>query len=367
MRIMRLLACAIAVGLLVGSPAEARRADTAAGAAPTSVRALGAVPAGAARAADNSTTYTDATSDNQGRLAPDITTVVVANENDGDVFFQLTLLDEPRLLAGDVAIVFIDADHNPATGSPTQAGVEVALLAEGTGGPTTFSFCQWNGAWGCQATQFGEDEILTASSHRITMGVNFTDVAQSFAINFWTVSVYTDPATRAEYRDWAPDQGTYEYQALITTDTDGDGLLPPQDRCPTTPGGDYDYNNNGCPGPFKRINPSVDPNGYAVAGAYYFSSIVFRPVPNGARVVMASGSQRQTFRARGAAARSRPWRGAFSIGSAFSVRITQPGWVGFSATLRVAGPGRMAITNRRCIPAVGPQVARPCSPAMNGR
>lgn len=79
------------------------------------------VPAGAS----NTTTYQDSTGEDP--LAPDITTVVVSNDDAGMITFQINIPNRPQL-SRDVALdMFVDSDSNPATGDPQTLGADYVI------------------------------------------------------------------------------------------------------------------------------------------------------------------------------------------------------------------------------------------------
>ncbi len=79
------------------------------------------VPAGAS----NTTTYQDSTGEDP--LAPDITTVVVSNDDAGMLTFKINIPNRPQL-ARDIALdMFVDSDSNPATGDPGFLGADYVI------------------------------------------------------------------------------------------------------------------------------------------------------------------------------------------------------------------------------------------------
>jgi hypothetical protein len=90
--------------------------------------ALGALPSGKASpavAAANSTTYTDSTGENPD--APDITTIVVSNNDAGILSFKINISNRPQLSQDMGMNLFVDSDNKRSTGAPDLAGVDYAF------------------------------------------------------------------------------------------------------------------------------------------------------------------------------------------------------------------------------------------------
>ena len=113
-------------------------------------------PAGAA----NSVTYQDSTGENPA--APDITTIVVSNNDAGMLTFRINSPNRAQLTPDILVDMLLDTDSNPATGDPDNLGAdyaielfrgEVALFKwDGTGltrrpgdPPATTLIYQWSG------------------------------------------------------------------------------------------------------------------------------------------------------------------------------------------------------------------------------
>src|SRR5687767_4588203 len=79
------------------------------------------VPAGAS----NTMTYQDSTGENPA--APDITTIVVSNNDAGMITFQINIPNRPQLTRDILVDMLIDTDSNPATGDPDNLGADYAI------------------------------------------------------------------------------------------------------------------------------------------------------------------------------------------------------------------------------------------------
>src|SRR5919108_2579311 len=73
-----------------------------------------------ARVAANTTTYQDSTGENPA--APDITTVVVSNNDAGMITFRINIPNRAQLDRDMLVDLFVDSDNNPATGDPELFG-----------------------------------------------------------------------------------------------------------------------------------------------------------------------------------------------------------------------------------------------------
>jgi len=94
--------------------------------------------ASAAGAANNQT-FTDPVGDSQPG-APDISSIQVANDDNGRFEIRVTLANRPELLEGDFVSFYLDRDDNTATGCGQGVGVDYALNARGHDAPTPDTF-----------------------------------------------------------------------------------------------------------------------------------------------------------------------------------------------------------------------------------
>jgi hypothetical protein len=169
-----------------------------------------------AATASNSQTFTDSTGEDAN--APDITTIVVSNDNAGLVTFKLNISNRPTFTDDMLALVFLDTDRKASTGDSQDGGAEYVLELD----PGVVTLFKWNGsdylAAGSQSSvTFGYDSTgatLRASAHDLgnTKGFNFYAVAVS--------GITTDPMGNADFTnahsDAAPDagHGVFTYQVL---------------------------------------------------------------------------------------------------------------------------------------------------------
>ena len=183
--------------------------------------ALAAVPAavaGSARTDGNSQTFLDSTGENAS--APDITSIVVSNDDSGLITFKLNIANRPAL-TGDMEIdLFLDTDANPATGDPQSDGADYAIvLVQGSVG-----LFRWNGTNYADASSQAS-LVYAYDASGATIKVKASDLGGTKKLNFSAVAasgVTVDASGNPNYAnavtDFAPDigHGTYAYQVLTT-------------------------------------------------------------------------------------------------------------------------------------------------------
>ena len=98
--------------------------------------AVGAAPSAATA---NSATYTDSTGENPA--APDISTIVVSNNDAGIISFKINVANRPTLSPDMLVVMWVDSDNNPQTGDPDSLGAEYLILL----GQGEITLLQWAG------------------------------------------------------------------------------------------------------------------------------------------------------------------------------------------------------------------------------
>lgn len=196
----------------------------------------------AALAAD-SQTYIDPTGD--AGAAPDITTVVVSNDDDGVLTFAITLAN-PALLSGENAMaVLVDSDKNRATGRQ-QDGIDY-FIGFTAGAQGLF---RWNGTTfaSVQSTTLTRVGASTLSINRQELGrtgiLDFYVAAlgpapsQDVAPNgsaFWTYQLKLRPvldSISARFQPGAPRAGQLFTVARVTLRLEGgQNVTPSAIRC----------------------------------------------------------------------------------------------------------------------------------------
>lgn len=160
----------------------------------------------AAASADQS--YGDPEGDSSG--APDVTTVAVSNDNDGNVNFRISLAGAADLPTDGVLLLMIDTDRASTTGG--QDGEEVAIVIDGSDG--SFDYGRWNGTKIDFAVQ-AQTVRVGFRTGAVEILVNKSELNNATTFDFWTYGdKWLADAVTAE--DAAPDgAGVWTY-ALVT-------------------------------------------------------------------------------------------------------------------------------------------------------
>lgn len=171
---------------------------------------------GDSRHVANSTTYPDSTGEDAA--APDITSVVVANDDAGNITFTINLSNRPAMTPDMLFLIFLDTDRNPATGDTLALGSEYAIQLQ----PGAVDLFQWNGADYVRAASqasltfsyptTGPVIKVSAADLGKTTGFNFAAIALSgFVVdatgNVDSTNVHSD-------RSPDPGHGVFAYQVL---------------------------------------------------------------------------------------------------------------------------------------------------------
>jgi hypothetical protein len=174
------------------------------------------VPSAVGAPAANSATFQDSTSERQG--APDITTVVVSNNNAGIITFRINITGRSGLTDDMLVLVFVDADNNAATGE-TGAGTDYAVqLFQGAA-----DLYRWDGSgYSRRAADPPQSSLIF---NGLTFRISAADLAGTKRFNFATevvTGLIVDPNTgdfddSKALQDFAPDQGhgLWNYQVRV--------------------------------------------------------------------------------------------------------------------------------------------------------
>ena len=189
--------------------------------------ATGALPAGKAsptRIAANSTTYQDSTGEDPA--APDISTVVVSNNDAGLIQLRINIPNRPTLTRDMLIFLFVDSDANANTGDPESLGADYVLqLFEGEA-----ALFKWDGT---DFTRRPGDPPATSLVFSYQAGATFSISAAelgnttrfgfaAIAVSWITFDPTTgDPIFDATTSDAAPGGGAgfYQYQVAIAPAT----------------------------------------------------------------------------------------------------------------------------------------------------
>jgi hypothetical protein len=179
--------------------------------------AMPAVALGAdARHRSNTQTYPDSIGEDPN--APDITNVVVSNDDAGLVTFQVNISNRPALTQDMFLLIFLDTDQNSATGDPQAYGADYLIELD----PGSVGLLQWNGADYANASSQTSLTYAYATTGA-TIHVSAADLGKTKAFKFgviafsgYAVDASGNPDLTNLKRDAAPDfgHGVFSYQVL---------------------------------------------------------------------------------------------------------------------------------------------------------
>ncbi len=160
---------------------------------PTAASGALSSPTASTVVAANSTTYTDSTGENPA--APDITTIVVSNDDAGMISFRVNVPNRPTLGQDMLIDIFVDSDNNSATGSPDFAGVDYVMeLVRGE-----INLFRWDGT--DFTRRFGDPSAVTLSfsyQNGITVRISAAELGNTKRFRFFVIvesGCVVDPIT----------------------------------------------------------------------------------------------------------------------------------------------------------------------------
>ncbi len=152
-----------------------------------------AAPSETTRVAANSATFQDSTGEDP--TAPDITTIVVSNDDAGIITFRVNVPNRPTLGQDMLFEIWVDADNNAATGSPDLGGADYVMqLVRGE-----ISLYRWDGA--DYTRRFGDPSAVTLNfSYQggLTARISAAELGNTKAFKFFVVAIsglVVDPVT----------------------------------------------------------------------------------------------------------------------------------------------------------------------------
>lgn len=363
----------------------------------------------------NSASFTDPTGDFVGG-SPDITGVSIANDDNGLVTVKIQLAASRPLGSGMRTGVLFDTDANASTGAPGYLGAEVAMQLDISA--NDWAYYRWNDSISDFEHVNSTTGSITFTSDSTTIKINRSELGNTSKINFYVFGDW-EKSTDVYDTDWAPaDGGSWQYNVVVATttttttgttttttttttnptttapttttnpttttpkvtiadvlDRDGDTVPDQKDGCPATRGGPYDTNKNGCPGPFRAIKVPTGDNLRPTSSSGEITTYepprnTIRGLPPDAQVLLRYGAQRERLRAdkAGTVKSQLLLRNDFRHGAKVEIWAWKPGWIGYGVQLIVrTKPPYAAVVNRRCIPATGSAVPRPCNRVSRGR
>jgi hypothetical protein len=174
-----------------------------------------ALPAGAS----NSATYADSTGEDPA--GPDITSVVVSNDDTGLITFQVNISNRPAMTPDMGVLIYLDTDDNRATGDPQAYGAEYVIELD----PGFVDLFQWQGSnYGNSAAQ-APSLVYSYGSAGATIKIKASDLGGSKLLNFvaaalsgLAVDANGNPNYANVHVDFAPDpgHGAFTYQVMTT-------------------------------------------------------------------------------------------------------------------------------------------------------
>jgi len=171
---------------------------------------------GAARTTVNSTTFTDSTGEDAS--APDITSVVVSNDDAGLITFKINISNRPALTPDMIGLLFLDTDQVATTGDPNSLGSDYAIELD----PGSVGLFKWNGS-DFVAAPSQASVTYSYDATGATIRVSASELGKTKGLNFG-VDVYSGIALDASgnpdfanaHDDLAPDpgHGFFAYKVL---------------------------------------------------------------------------------------------------------------------------------------------------------
>jgi hypothetical protein len=184
--------------------------------AATAVAIPSSALAKSARAKANSQTFTDSTGEDPA--APDITSVVVSNDDSGLITFKINISNRPALTADMLVLIYLDTDQKATTGDTQAFGADYAIELD----PGQVNLAKWNGStYGAPPSQSSLTYSYDATGATIHVSAAELGHTKGFNVGFDAVSgITTDASGNADFTnahdDFAPDlgHGFFSYQVL---------------------------------------------------------------------------------------------------------------------------------------------------------
>jgi hypothetical protein len=177
--------------------------------------------ASSARAAANSVTFTD--SSGEDAQGPDITTVVLSNDDKGVLTWQINVPNRPTLTGDMGFIVYINSDSNSATGDPQLFGSDYILQLIGPiDGPALAVLFRWNGS-DFTAQGVSQSSLIFRYANGVTFKLNASELGNTRRIQFIVLALTGLVLTNGQLDDKdarfdvAPDpgHGVYTFDVSI--------------------------------------------------------------------------------------------------------------------------------------------------------
>jgi hypothetical protein len=172
----------------------------------------GALPVAANAAPAASSANRTTFEDSRGEIAnaPDITNVVVSNNDAGRVTFTIGGL--PRLVEGMLVGIDIDSDNNPATGTQDALSLGADYAIELV--PGNANLFRWDGTSFTRRSNDPPQSTLVFSGTELAVSINAAELGNTTRFNFGVIvvtGIITDPQGNPDFSnaqfDAAPDIG----------------------------------------------------------------------------------------------------------------------------------------------------------------
>jgi len=186
-----------------------------------------AAPGGQAAPAkplNNSLTLPDSVGEDA--LGPDIVSVVVSNDDKGNLTIVVNISNRPTL-TGDMSIdILFDTDNNPQTGDPNTLGADYVIELNALGGPAQVGLFRWDGTT-FSGAGVPQTSLVFSYANGATIKVSATELGGTKRFNFAVIAVSGLVVTPTgiddtnSHFDLAPDpgHGLWTYDVKITPAT----------------------------------------------------------------------------------------------------------------------------------------------------
>jgi hypothetical protein len=168
------------------------------------------------RSTANTTTFQDSLGEDAN--APDITSVVISNDDAGNITIQINISNRPELTSDMFLLMYVDTDQNPATGNPQDLGADYVIELD----PGSVFLFQWNGTtYAAAAAQ--TSLTYSYATTGATIHISAADLGKTKGFRFAVLAasgVTTDASGNLDFSnihiDAAPDfgHGFFAYQVL---------------------------------------------------------------------------------------------------------------------------------------------------------
>jgi hypothetical protein len=172
------------------------------------------------KAFSNSMTYQDSTQEDPN--APDITTVVVSNDDSGLLTFQINVSNRPQLTPDMLSEIYLDTDQSSTTGDPQAFGADYLIQLI----PGHVGMFMWDSTRNNYINAPLQSTLISAyPTTGPVIKINASDIGNPTGFNFVTdvVSGITTDSTGTPdfsnaHADFAPDlgHGTWNYAIKIS-------------------------------------------------------------------------------------------------------------------------------------------------------